>query len=294
MLVWREIYALGELISAILDLIDNKMAAALEKLDKGIMMGATILNDALRRLASVLTQILTDNTHSSNDKSCKSSLHVEILAERIEIVIVFPRTSVEDKCSEVVPPTPHSRVDLPTSPRCLSGNGDDGNVHRLKKPINFKNYKSVCQMEETEVDEKETGEVMDTSLEHDIHPVDDGEPSVLNTFKMKIFEKVSKLSSSSDANHLKSERHGMLPSNEKDNERLLESSSDQQPMRGSPEHISSCHRPSMVEFHTLYMKEQKPVVLTGCINHWPAFSGDQKWRYIFTSDWNSVCVSMHE
>ena len=40
--------------------------------------------------------------------------------------------------------------------------------------------------------------------------------------------------------------------------------------------IERIHCPSMEEFLRDYMKEKKPVILTGCIDHWPAM---QKWRY---------------
>jgi lysine-specific demethylase 8 len=39
--------------------------------------------------------------------------------------------------------------------------------------------------------------------------------------------------------------------------------------------IERIHCPSIEEFLRDYMQKKKPVILTGCIDHWPAM---KKWR----------------
>jgi len=47
------------------------------------------------------------------------------------------------------------------------------------------------------------------------------------------------------------------------------------PIIDSTKAIERIHCPSIEQFLTCYMKTKKPVILTGCIDHWPAI---QKWR----------------
>ena len=42
--------------------------------------------------------------------------------------------------------------------------------------------------------------------------------------------------------------------------------------------IERIHCPSLERFHNEYMKPAKPVIITGCMDHWPAMS-KRRWRY---------------
>ena len=47
------------------------------------------------------------------------------------------------------------------------------------------------------------------------------------------------------------------------------------PVIDSTKIIERIHCPSIEQFLTCYMQTKKPVLLTGCIDHWPAL---KKWR----------------
>ena len=44
--------------------------------------------------------------------------------------------------------------------------------------------------------------------------------------------------------------------------------------------INRIHCPSLERFHTHYMKQVKPVILTGCMDHWPAMN-NRRWRWVW-------------
>lgn len=47
------------------------------------------------------------------------------------------------------------------------------------------------------------------------------------------------------------------------------------PIIDSTKEIQRIHCPSIEQFLTDYIQTKKPVILTGCIDHWPAM---KKWR----------------
>jgi hypothetical protein len=323
-LVWRKLYGLGELLLAILCLIDNNMADALESLDKGIMMGAPILNDALKKLASAVNSILAarllegSTAQSRFEDSRQSAIKVHVSAVGIEIALALCETEglvcsmdVEDKHPTVGKaevytgklPFNESTSDLRSSngvssdvlpgngvsnDEVLSSHGSEncGDIRRqLRKPIVFKNYQSVCKMKEEEErveKELETGgktghqsAKLTESMSKCQYEIGSG--LLQNTIKSKIFERAQQT-----ATQCKVVEHtAMLSYVEKsEDEVLVEKEYECRRggmMTGSIVAVSTCIRPSLVEFHTLYMKEERPVVLKNCIEHWPAYKGPRKW-----------------
>ena len=51
------------------------------------------------------------------------------------------------------------------------------------------------------------------------------------------------------------------------------------PILDTTKYIERIHCPSIEQFLMCYMQTKKPVILTGCIDHWPAL---KKWRLMMS------------
>ena len=54
--------------------------------------------------------------------------------------------------------------------------------------------------------------------------------------------------------------------------------------------IDRIHCPSLEQFHNEYMKQAKPVIITGCMDHWPAMN-ERRWRYLAGQGCVPTCLT---
>ena len=260
-LVWRQMHSASKLISALMALREGRTIQALQDLDRGILMGAPILGGLLQKVASVLTDAITACGDSDSAVSVTVDHNVVVLA------VSCMRKSTEEVFQEedgsgaaVQPP-----IQTPTV--------DSQRPHR--RPLRFRNYQSVCEAAECE------GITDDDLIEEVPTFVDEG--STTASFKERLYQKAKEVRKGSEmetdeAKNLVKSPIVPVP---------VVKSKDRLPPEGSVDHkcvlvepVPAMDCPSLEMFYCQCMKAGCPAVLKGCINHWPAYKGEERqWRY---------------
>lgn len=260
-LVWRQMHSATKLISALTALREGRTAQALQDVDRGILMGAPILGGLLQKVASMLTGAIT--AHGDSDSA------VTVTIDRSEVVLAVPsmRKSSEDVFQEEG--SSAAAVQLPSQTPA----GDSQHPHR--RPIRFRNYQSVCETVDCE------GVTSDDLLEEVPTCID--ESGTAASYKDRLYQKArevrqgARMETDEAKNHVKPPDVPMPVVKSKDT-LPPEENVDRQCIPVEPVPELEC--PSLEMFYCQCMKAGRPAVLKGCIDHWPAYRGEERqWRY---------------
>lgn len=263
-LVWRQMHSATKLVSAVAALREGKVAEALQEVDKGILMGAPILGRLLQKIASVLTDAITacgDNPGST----------ISVSVDHGEVVLAIPHTRKRTKEEEL---RVEGSVGIPAQLTTLtSAEEDRQRSHR--RPIRFRNYQSVCEAADPE------GGTSNSVLEQEPSVV--GEVSCTAALvKDRLYQKARKLRkgvhSGVDITEMVADPSNAAVHVVKNSTLPYEGALKHPCPPVEPVPVLEC--PSLEEFYCHCMQCGCPAVLKGCINHWPAYKGERKWRYV--------------
>ena len=264
-LAWRQMHSATKFVSALAALTEGRVSDALQEVDKGILMGAPFLGGLLQKVASVLTDAIT---------TCgDSGATLNIAVDQDEVVLAVPCVKKKNPEKEAfgVEGSVGAAAQLPMQTPAEGGQPP----HR--RPIRFRNYKSVC-----EAVESEDGTSSDL-VEREPSCV--GKVNTAASVKDRLYEKAKKLRKGA---HIGSNELMKLakPSNVavlalKDSALLSQGNLDHPcpPVEAVP--VLEC--PSLEEFYRHCMQGGRPALLEGCIDHWPAYKGERKWRYTYSA-----------
>ena len=262
-LVWRQMHSATKVVSAVAALREGRAAEALQEVDKGILMGAPILGGLLQKIASVLTDAIT----TCGDPGSTISVSVD----HGEVVLAIPHTrkSAEEEGLRV-----GGSVGIPAQLTTqTSAEEDRQRPHR--RPIRFRNYQSVCEAADPE------GGTSVGVLEQEPSVVDEVSCTAA-LVKDRLYQKAMQLRkgvhSGVDVTKMVAEPSNAAVHVTKNNTLPYEGALDHPCPPVEPVPVLEC--PSLEEFYCHCMQCGRPAVLKGCINHWPAFKGERKWRCV--------------
>ena len=237
-LIWRQSYTFVMMVSAVIKLLGGDSTR--EALE---LVDKGILMGAPISPVSLheLASLLALGVSKEGVATVEVSLSAEVLKFEIHTSEMVSVKEEEEK------DTSHQETEevVPEEP-----------LPRPKIPLRLRNYKSVCQAE--------TGADIN-NLASQVAPAQDCSKNTV--FASKLFQrlkqkKIEARTLDSDDTSIGSSGNGGL---------YLQQSRGLTP-------IERVQCPSLEEFYYRYMKQERPVVLTGCIDHWPACSGDTAWR----------------
>lgn len=208
---WRKVYSVAALLKAMGLVQIREFQAALLELDRGILMGEPIFENALHTFATVLTAEL--QSEASGSKHCEE-------------------------------PEDVNRKTTMAQDRPLTGNLAKSDTLAHGRKVVFKNYKPFLDV------------ACGVSKPSESKVTVDEEYRVKRPKTEQQTEKSAALSPDSSAS-LRS--HSSVP--------FIDQSRK----------VQMVHCPSLEAFHQQYMLKASPVVITGGMDHWPAYS-TRKWR----------------
>lgn len=259
-LVWRQMHGATKLMSALAALREGRVSQALQEVDKGILMGAPILDGLLQKVASLLTDAIT---------ACgDSGSAVSVAVDQDEVVLAVPSMRKSTVGAVEVEGSVGAATQLPTQAPA----GD--RLRPLRRPIRFRNYQSVCEAVQGE------GGTSNDVLEKEPSSCAD-EVSTAVSVKDRLYQTARKVRKgarieTNEAKTFSETSNAPMPVVE-DNTVPTEGSRDQPCAPAEPVPVMEC--PSLEMFYRHCMQGGRPAVLLGCINHWPAYEGEREWRY---------------
>lgn len=197
---WRETYSIAALLKAANLSKRRQFREALVELDKGILMGAPVFDNALHSFATVLAAEVRNNEHR-----------------------FFTETVDKDSAD--------LQTDLKTSSKT--------------KKVVFKNYKQFADTA------NETSVQQMCSKEQDSADPEFNHHCTAKRMKMEESKQAAGNHPSSPGLHI--------------------------PMIDPSHKVPVVHCPSLEAFHQHYMETSTPTIITGAMDHWPAYSA-RKWR----------------
>lgn len=270
-ITWREVYAVSVLLKAMCLTRAGKRIEALALVDRGILLGAPVFERALHTFAEVLTREIQTSSPSSPKQTVPSS------GEGHESGTECAALSQDHSNKEAV---------------FLGRSGENSQTGgKGKARIVFRNYNQFKASDERLHGATWTGGQpshealgrerkklkMDTcSFSGEIFQAVSGELKAISdkmteAAEMECLDDTAKVSSSGTEMHILDEH--TTASRLSAYHALVTSSPRIHPSR----RITTLHCPSLEEFWQRHMQPSSPAVLTGAMDHWPAYA-EGKWR----------------
>ena len=253
-LLWREAYSVAALLKALCLAWEGNMQEALVEVDKGILLGAPVLDKSLQSLAALLTREIHSQDMLSEAESIQSrSLEVIHRSARVQYGQKPSREDDKSGCLD------HSALTMGESSTEEPGAGVQEQLRRSVSP--------------------DFDQVPNSSKRHKI--VSSHFP--VSSKKHKIVFKNYKPFQSEDSKIITSNHLDEIESD------LITDVQEKSviPLIDPSRRILVRHCPSLEEFLSKFMMTSTPVVISGAMDHWPAYAS-RKWRY-FLSAQSGLC-----
>ena len=232
---WRELYSAGALLKALNFCVGRDLQAALREIDKGIILGAPLFDNALPSLASLLNNEIMGGSLEGRAVDSEAAE-----ASHLNGHLVRSCRLAEDRGLSDSPPTPHEAMQLST-------------VSIPRRKVVFKNYLPF-QGER----DKDATFVSDRDV-----TVGGGDERSFDSQR----HAEAQMTQLSRARAGVEERHH----------------TSEQSQCSLPRKIPIVYCPNLESFINQYMTTSTPVILSGCMDQWPAYAA-KKWRCV------CVCV----